>query len=70
MADWAALASPRQLHALALAAYDHMIGLDVHDIAIGGANTIRARVTIPYAAEGRQPRACTAGRSSGSRKIA
>ncbi|GIF86555.1 IS5 family transposase [Catellatospora bangladeshensis] len=36
---WADAGLSQQLHALALAAHDHMIGLDLHDLAVDGALT-------------------------------
>ena len=39
LADWASAGLAQQLHALTLAAYDNMIGLQLHDIAVDGALT-------------------------------
>ena len=36
---WAAAGIAQQVHALVLAAYDRMIGLDVHDVAVDGCIT-------------------------------
>ena len=48
---WAALGTGQQLHALALRAYDQMIGLELRDVAVGGCIPRRqrqeARRTVP-----------------------